>query len=71
MKQTRRRRHLRPRPTRSQINHQIQRVRSTMQLFQVEWLAEAQRPAPSQARLQFLHDSIMQMKDEMCSLETL
>jgi hypothetical protein len=70
MKQNRRRRHLRPRPTRSQINQQIQRVRSTMQLFQVEWLAEAQRPAPSQARLQFLYDSILQMKDEMCSLES-
>ena len=71
MKQTRRRRHLRPRLTRSQIHHQLQRVRSTMQLFQVEWLAEAQRPAPSQVRLQFLHDSILQMKDEMCSLEAL
>jgi len=71
MKQTRRRRHLRPRPSRSQINQQIQHVRSTMQLFQLEWLAEAQRPAPSQIRLRFLHDSIMQMKDEMSNLEAL
>ena len=34
MKQTRRRRHLRPRPTRSMINQQIQRVRSALQAFQ-------------------------------------
>ncbi len=71
MKQNRRRRHLRPFLTRSQINQQIQRVRSTVQLFQLEWLAEARRPVPNQARLQFLHDSIAQMKAEMCSLETL
>jgi hypothetical protein len=46
MKHTRRR-HLRPRPTRSQIRQQVGRVCSTMQLFRLEWLLEARRPQPS------------------------
>jgi hypothetical protein len=71
MKHTRRRRHLRPRPTRSQVNHQIEHVRSNMQLFQLEWLMEAQRPSPSQPRLRFLHDTIVAMRDEIASLENL
>ena len=71
MKQTRRRRHLRPRPTRSQINHQIQRVRSTLQMFQVEWLMESQKDQPSLPRLHFLHDAVVQMRDEISSLESL
>ena len=50
MKQNRRRRHLRPRPTRSQINQQIGRVRSAIQLFQMEWLLEAQQEQPSLGR---------------------
>jgi hypothetical protein len=69
MKQNRRRRHLRPRPTRSQINHQLQRARSAIQLCQLEWVLEARKEQPSLARLQFLHDAIGQMKDEILSLE--
>jgi hypothetical protein len=60
MKQTRRHRHLRPRPTRSQINQQIQGVRSTMQAFQLEWILEAQRPERNLGRLRLLHDAIVQ-----------
>jgi len=71
MKHTRRRRHLRPTPTRSQINHQIRRVRSAMQLFQVEWLLEAKNEQPCLPRLRFLHDSIVQMQDEISSQEQL
>jgi hypothetical protein len=71
MKQNRRRRHLRPRPTRSQINHQIQRVRSALQMFQVEWLMESQKEQPCMPRLQFLHDAVVQMRDEISSLESL
>lgn len=71
MKQTRRRRHLRPRPTRSMINQQIQRVRSALQAFQLEWLLEAQRPARHLGRLRFLHDAITQIRDEVSSLESL
>jgi len=69
MKQTRRRRHLRPRPTRSMINQQIQRVRAALQAFQMEWVLEAQRPERDLGRLRFLHDAIVQMRDEKFSLE--
>jgi hypothetical protein len=69
MKQQRRRRHLRPRPTRSQINHQLQRARSSIQLFQMEWVLEASKAQPSLGRLRFLHDAIGQMKDDILTLE--
>jgi len=69
MKQARRRRHLRPRPTRSQINQQIARMQSALRLFQVEWLLESQRPAPCYQRLRFLHDRIIEMRDEISSME--
>ena len=69
MKQNRRRRHLRPRPTRSQINHQLRRARSAIQLFQMEALLEANKPQPSLGRLRFLDEAVGQMKDEVLSLE--
>jgi hypothetical protein len=69
MKQNRRRRHLRPRPTRSQINQQIERVRSAVQLFQMEALLEAHKPESSLGRLSFLDEAVGQMKDEVLSLE--
>ena len=69
MKQNRRRRHLRPRPTRAQINQQIQRVRSAIQLFQMEALLEVNKPQPSLARLRFLNEAVGEMKDEVLSLE--
>jgi len=69
MKQNRRRRHLRPRPSRSQINHQLRRARSAIQLFQMEALLEAHKPEPSLGRLRFLDAAVGQMKDEVLSLE--
>ena len=69
MKHTRRRRHLRPAPSRAQVRQQIGRVQSTMQLFQIEWLAEAHQSQPSLPRLRFLHDTIALMRDEVASLE--
>jgi hypothetical protein len=71
MKQNRRRRHLRPRPSRHQVNQQIQRVSSALRLFQIEWLLESQRPAPCHQRLRFLHDMIIEMRDEISSMEEL
>ena len=71
MKQNRRRRHLRPRPSRSQINLQMGRVRSAIQLFQMEALLEARKPQPSLPRLRFLDEAVGQMKDEVLSLEQL
>lgn len=69
MKQNRRRRHLRPRPTRSMVNQQIQRVRAALQAFQLEWILEAQRPERDLGRLRLLHDAIVQMREEIFSLE--
>jgi hypothetical protein len=69
MKQNRRRRHLRPRPSRSQVNQQIERVRSAIQLFQMEALLEAQKAQPSLPRLRFLNEAVGEMKDEVLSLE--
>jgi hypothetical protein len=69
MKQNRRRRHLRPRPTRSQINHYIDRIGSALHLFQAEWLLESRRPTPCYHRLRYLHDRIVEMRDEISSLE--
>ena len=51
------------------INQQIQHVRSTLQAFQLEWILEAQRPECNLGRLRFLHDAIVQMRDEISSLE--
>jgi hypothetical protein len=69
MKNHRRRRHLRPRPTRSQINHQLQRARSSIQIFQMEALLEVNKPQPSLGRLRFLDAAIGQMKDDILTLE--
>ena len=69
MKRNFRRRHLRPRPTRSQVNQQHQHARSAIQLFQLEWILEAHKTQPSLGRLRFLHEAIGQMKDEVLSLE--
>lgn len=69
MKQDRRRRHLRPRPCRSQINQQLEHVRSTMQMFQLEGLLEASKPEPNLTRLQFLDRMLGLMQDEAASLE--
>ena len=69
MKRNFRRRHLRARPTRYQVNQQLQRARSAIQLFQLEWIVGARKTQPSLARLRFLHEAIGQMKDEVLSLE--
>ena len=69
MKHTRRRRHLRPRPSRAQIHHQIQRVSSNLQLCQLEWILEAQQEQPRQGRLRCLHDAIVAMRDDIACLE--
>lgn len=69
MKQQRRRRHLRPRPCRSQINQQLEHIRSTMQLFQIEGLLEASKPEPSLPRLHFLDRMLGLLQEEAVSLE--
>jgi hypothetical protein len=70
MKQSRTRRHLRPRLTRSQVHHQIARLRTPLQLYQSEWMAEAAKAQPSQRHLQCLQESIKSTKEELDMLET-
>lgn len=43
MKQTRRRRPLRPRLSRGQVHQQLAQLRRGLQLFRTEWLLEAQQ----------------------------
>lgn len=71
MKQHRRRRPLRPRPTRSQIHQQIRQIGRTLQLVQLEALVEVQKPAPSLDRLRFLDDAAAAMRDEAAAVEKL
>ena len=71
MKQTRRRRHLRPQPSRSQLNRQFDQARRTMQLFQIEWLVEASQENPSMGRLRLLHDAVGTIRDEIADMERL
>jgi hypothetical protein len=61
VKHLRRRRHLRPRPTRSQIRHQIRGVCAALHAFQLE----DRLPDPNLGRLPFLHEVIAQML-EVC-----
>ncbi len=69
MKQSRCRRHLRPRPSRSQINQQVGRVCSAIQALQLEGLLELQKPAPNLPRLQSLNKMIDLAKNEVAALE--
>jgi hypothetical protein len=69
MKQNRRRRHLRPRPTRSQIRQQIGRVRHALQLLQIEAVLEIQQAKPNLPRLRFLDGAIGTMRAEISELE--
>jgi hypothetical protein len=69
MKQCRRRRHLRPRPSRAQINQQLNRTRRLLNLFRAEWLFEAQQDQPRAAHLRLVHDRIVEINDKIASLE--
>ena len=69
MKQNRCRRHLRPRPSRSQVNQQVGHVCAAIQALQLEALLELRKPEPSLPRLQFLNKMIDLAKDEVVALE--
>ena len=69
MKHTRRRRHLRPRPSRSQIHHQLRRLGRNLQLVQLEALVEVQKPAPSLPRLALLNQVAGALRDEAAAVE--
>ncbi len=69
MKFCRRRRHLRPRPSRAQLNQELNRTRRLLNLFRTEWLLEAQHEQPRPAHLRFVHDRIVDINDEIATLE--
>jgi hypothetical protein len=69
MKHTRRRRHLRPRPSRAQLNQQLNGARRLLSLCRAEWVLEAQHPEPRGSHLRFLHDRIGEINDELAHLE--
>ena len=71
MKQMRRRRHLRPCPTRSQIHHRLRQLESALNLMQLEWVLEAGRPQPCGKRLRYLHDRVAEVRDEMAYVESM
>lgn len=56
MKHTRRRRHLRPRPTRSQIHNNIRQYHGALEALRVEAAFELRRPEPSAARLAWMQE---------------
>ena len=70
MKIIRRRRHLRPRPSRAQIHQQIDRLRRQIQLFRAEWLLEAAHKDRNFLHLRLLHQRILACQDAIADLET-
>ena len=69
MKINRRRRPLRPRPSRSQVHQQLDQLRRGLQLFRMEWLLEAQQEQPRPGHLRFIYDRVLEIKDAIASLE--
>ena len=69
MKIIRRRKPLRPRPSRSQIRHTIDRLRRQVQLFRAEWILEAAREDRNHLHLRQLHDQIVSCQDEIDACE--
>ncbi len=65
----RRRRALRPRPTRHQINREIDRACRLHQLFQIEWVMELQQPQPDVEHLRFIQEQIASLEDVVITLE--
>ena len=56
-------------PLPRQINQQLSRTRRLLNLFRAEWLLEAQQDQPRPAHLRFVHDRIVDINDEIASLE--
>lgn len=69
MKNTRRRRHLRPRPTRCQVRQELSRARNWYQLLKIEAALELGRPVPDPSRLRWLHNQVLAGEDVIATLE--
>ena len=70
MKNLRRRRHLRPRPTRSQINHTVRQLQRTLNLVRIEAALELSRPAPCAAHMQWLERRALECQDAIAAVES-
>ena len=71
MKHTfRRRRALRPRPTRHQINQEIRRARRLHELLRIEQALELDRPEPDLAHLQYTQQQLAALEDVVMVLES-
>ena len=69
MKHTlRRRRALRPRPTRHQINQEVRRARRLQELFRVEQALELRRPEPDASHLRYIQNQLAALEDSVISL---
>ena len=69
MKYTRRRRHLRPRPSRAQIRQYSDRLRRRIQLLRTEWILEVAREDRNYLHLRRLYDRIVAGQDEIDAWE--
>lgn len=69
MKYTRRRRQLRPRPTRSQINSNIRRYELALEVLRTEATYELKRPSPSAERLRWMEERAHFLLDLIADLE--
>ena len=69
MKYDRRRRHLRPQPTRRQIHQEINRACHLHELFQIERVMELSKPAPDLAHLRYIGEQLASLEDIVVTLE--
>jgi hypothetical protein len=67
MKQNRRRRHLRPRYTRPQINQSIRQYELALEALRVEVVFERTRPEPSTNRLRWMQERANMLMDLIAS----
>ena len=65
----RRRRALRPRPTRHQLNQEIRRARRLQELLRLEQALELGQPKPDAAHLRFIQEQLAALEDSVINLE--
>jgi hypothetical protein len=66
----RRRRPLRPRPTRHQVNQEISRARHLHELFRIEQVMELSKAQPDVAHLRYIQEQIAALEDVAMTLES-
>ena len=66
----RRRRALRPRPTRHQVNQEIGRAHRLHQMFEIERVLELSKAQPDVAHLRYIQEQIAALEDVVMTLES-